>query len=82
MEMNCKVVESCDDLFCGDWQKWKKQVCEKVWQIDQDNVFFINEENRRKQIIERAYSIWEKHGGSPEANWLQAEIEVDMALFD
>lgn len=86
MNCNCDVEEICDDLVCDvaydDLQKWQADVCLRVWKENDDNELVINEESRREEIAKRAYQLWQETGSDELTNWLQAEIDVDVALFD
>jgi len=84
MEVRCEIIEEAhDDLLCNDWQEWADEVRINVWVEDEDNGALVIDENaRRNEIAKRAYFRW-LHGSKDERdNWLQAEKEVDKALFD
>lgn len=83
--MNCCNVEAeqiCDELTCDVLAQWQADVCDRVWQETEDNELVINEEARREEIAKRAYQRWQETGNDEVTNWLEAEIDVDVALFD
>lgn len=83
MELKCEVVEEVqDDLLCGDWREWADEVRMNIWTENEDGTLVINEESRREEIAKRAYYRWQHGSPDERENWLQAEIDVDMALFD
>jgi hypothetical protein len=83
MELRCEIVEEVQDgLLCEDWQAWADHVRDNCWQEDDDGSLVICEDARRHEIAQRAYFRWINGSPDEEQNWLQAEKEVDSALFD
>lgn len=84
--MACCSVEVCeeigDDLVCADLLAWRAEVAANVWQENEAGELHINEDARRHEIAKRAYQRWEEYGTDETTNWLEAEIDVDLALFD
>jgi hypothetical protein len=81
----CKVEvleEVGDDLVCADLLEWRADVSFRVWQENDQGELVINEDARRDEIAKRAYQRWEEFGTDEVTNWLEAEIDVDLALFD
>lgn len=83
MELKCEIVEEAhDDLLCNDWQLWADEVRSNVWTEDDDGTLKIDEPARRHEIAKRAYFRWKNGSPDERENWIQAEKEVDTALFD
>lgn len=81
----CKVEiveEVGDDLVCADLLEWRAEVATRVWQEGEDGELYIHEDARRDEIAKRAYTRWEQYGTDETTNWLEAEVDVDLALFD
>ncbi len=63
---------------------WKSNLCQRLWKEEGD-VLALDEEARHQAISDRAYVLWQSAGSPPGDGmefWLQAEVEVDSALFD
>ena len=83
MEVKCEIVEETHDgLLCNDWQEWADEVRTNVWNEDEEGSLTIDERARRHEIAKRAYSLWQAGNPNEKDNWLQAEKEVDAAIFE
>ncbi len=84
--MNCckleMLEETNEDLVYDDVLEWRADVSLRVWQENENGDLVINENARREEIAKRAYQRWEELGEDELTNWLQAEIDVDAALFE
>lgn len=81
----CKVdmvEEVSDDIVCLELAEWRDEVSARVWQENALGELVIDEDARRDEIAKRAYQRWEEFGADEVTNWLEAEIDVDLALFD
>lgn len=74
--MNCETIDESET-------QWADEVRTNVWTETEDGTLVVDETARHQAIQHRAY-IRFLNGWSedPMTNWLEAEKEVDAAIFD